>query len=92
MKWTLIYFIFRMLLLNFLIPHCTSLAIKLGFSLDPLCCLISHSVVSPVGSEFSIENCQMPLLAVSLCQVAAAPAAKSLQLCSTLCDPIDGSP
>ena len=27
---------------------------------------------APVGSEFSIENCQMPVLAVSLSQVAGA--------------------
>ena len=30
--------------------------------------------------------------AVYLCAAAAAAAAKSLQSCPTLCDPIDGSP
>jgi len=35
----------------------------------------------------------IPLLSFSsLIAVAAAAAAKSLQLCPTLCDPIDGSP
>ena len=37
--------------------------------------------------------CQMPELRLSLLlRYAAAAAAKSLQLCPTLCHPIDGSP
>ena len=38
---------------------------------------------SNLGQEDSLENVQA---------AAAAAAAKSLQLCLTLCDPIDGSP
>ena len=40
-----------------------------------------HAHGKPTGDSFSV---------LSLCSVAAA-AAKSLQLCPTLCDPIDGS-
>ena len=37
------------------------------------------------------NQAHMPQL-LSLCSAAAAAAAKSIQLCPTLCDPIDGSP
>ena len=39
----------------------------------------------------SIKVCNTLLLTI-VNNVAAAAAAKSLQLCPTLCDPIDGSP
>ena len=42
--------------------------------------------------EDSGEFCHSPLLWQNTIQIAAAAAAKSLQLCPTLCDPRDGSP
>lgn len=58
MKWSSIYFIIWILLLNFLIPHYTSLAIKLRCRSDPLCRLISHSVAGahPSSLWFTIEG------------------------------------
>ena len=44
------------------------------------------SILGPEHSSFSLEFCS------TSCSAAAAAAAKSLQLCPTLCDPIDGSP
>ena len=58
----------------------------------------AHQCVSLVSTSFSRycwapTMCQMPELRLSLLlRYAAAAAAKSLQLCPTLCHPIDGSP
>jgi len=54
---------------------------------------ILSAALSQTASSFRISNSSTgipsPLLSSSL---AAAAAAKSLQSCPTLCDPIDGSP
>ena len=42
--------------------------------------------------SFAIQNIFSLNLLHSFAAAAAAAAAKSLQLCPTLCDPIDGSP
>ena len=51
---------------------------------------ISILVISKVIQKHS--NMTLPPLCLSPMHVAAAAAAKSLQSCLTLCDPIDGSP
>ena len=50
----------------------------------------SHPFSATLGSG----DTEMKKLTITCCQVsaAAAAAAKSLQSCPTLCDPIDGSP
>ena len=49
-------------------------------------------IVLPQVEEMgSALGCSFPVLTLSTLAAAAA-AAKSLQSCSTLCDPIDGSP
>ena len=47
---------------------------------------------SSPGREHTHTLSPLPSLLLSLSAPAAAAAAKSLQLCLTLCDPIDGSP
>ena len=61
----------------------------LFISLDGVCL---SGMFGRAGSE-SIGNHRLPFLGKK-CQLnaAAAAAAKSLQSCLTLCDPIDGSP
>ena len=44
------------------------------------------------SSSFSIPLSTFPTIILSKMQYAAAAAAKSLQSCPTLCNPIDGSP
>ena len=43
-------------------------------------------------TEHTLRTHKGELDAKSICKVAAAAAAKSLQSCPTMCDPIDGSP
>ena len=53
---------------------------------------MSERVARSVGSELEVLTLNTGTL-LSLCsRAAAAAAAKSLQSCLTLCDPIDGSP
>ena len=47
---------------------------------------------STVFSQFLLKHGIIPLLNPIRVPIAAAAAAKSLQSCPTLCDPIDGSP
>ena len=49
-----------------------------------------HSISGLVRSKFLKHSANV--LKFSLAATAAAGAAKSLQSCPTLCDPIDGSP
>ena len=53
--------------------------------------MIIHSVVSDSFATPLSTACQAPL-SMEFSKPAAAAAAKSLQSCATLCDPIDGSP
>ena len=48
-------------------------------------CVLGFSLYPPAKIFLKIWSCK-------ICNAAAAAAAKSLQLCPTLCDPIDGSP
>ena len=65
-----------------------------------ICAYICLCVSEMIGSNDRSERrkelgvfCYYKALVISLKQYAvAAAAAKSLQLCSTLCNPIDGSP
>ena len=51
--------------------------------------LFQRTVLAAWSRIYSLQNCeQQVLLLISL---AAAAAAKSLQLCLTLCDPVDGN-
>ena len=54
--------------------------------------MISIMVISR-GSVFSLKTLKHFLMSALLhCMLSAAAAAKLLQSCPTLCDPIDGSP
>lgn len=55
-------FSFWILLLNFLIPHCISLAIQLGFSLDHVCLPISYSVASSLPHLWFTIECSLSLV------------------------------
>jgi len=54
----------------------------LGMVLIPVSCTVSQTSVHSSSGTLSIRSAA----------AAAAPAAKSLQSCPTLCDPMDGSP
>ena len=60
----------------------------LFISLDGVCL---SGMFGRAGSE-SIGNHRLPFLGKKCQLSAAAAAAKSLQSCLTLCDPMDGSP
>ena len=62
-------------------------------SFKPLCLfLFSHQVVSDSADPW-IAECQASMsLTMNPMNLGAAAAAKSLQSCPTLCDPIEGSP
>ena len=55
-----------------------------------MCCIFLLSALRSVAKEK--RDSQDAFLKLLLFSHAAAAAAKSLQLCPTLCDPIDGSP
>ena len=54
----------------------------------------AKSLGSPLGSPVPgiLQARTLEWVAISFSKAAAAAAAKSLQLCPTLCDPIDSSP
>ena len=54
--------------------------------------LVGHNYRANVLQLLKPECLEPVLYKISYCLVAAATAAKSLQLCPTLCDPIDNSP
>ena len=47
---------------------------------------------APEEEKGTLQGCMLPAMGGQCPVGAAAAAAKSLQLCPTLCDPIDGSP
>ena len=49
-------------------------------------------VITPTHLELDILECEVKWALGSITMNKAAAAAKSLQSCPTLCDPIDGSP
>ena len=49
-----------------------------------------ETVLAPMGTSFSLLMCNNDCILTL--KSAAAAAAKSLQSCPTLCDPMDGSP
>ena len=69
---------------------CLGLHVAFSLSLwrdwDLWCLFLSSKDTSPIGLGTH------PMTSFSISYLAAATAAKSLQLCPTLCDPIDGSP
>ena len=75
------------------LPHCRWILYRLSQQGNPRICVIffvCHITVSE-ESLFSIVWA-IPSLGQVRMDAAAAAAAKSLQSCPTLCDPIDGSP
>ena len=54
---------------------------------NPMDCSLQGSSVHGIFQARELES-----VAIAFSNVAAAAAAKSLQSCLTLCDPIDGSP
>ena len=65
------------------------------------CLLLGRKVITNLDSIFKSRDITLPtkvclvkamVFSVVMYGYAAAAAAKSLQLCLTLCDPIDGSP
>ena len=66
-----------------------------GRSTQPGCCVCTRECTDRLLTVSVHARAHWPILAVSLFQffsVMTAAAAKSLQSCPTLCDPIDGSP
>ena len=61
-----------------------------GSSLAPSFCCLSHGTSSKTPSLTTLHPYALPCVCVCVCVCVCSAAAKSLQWCPTLCDPIDG--
>ena len=62
------------------------------FSREDIQMTKTHEKMLNVTREMQIKTTKMQITPVRMASIRKAAAAKSLQSCPTLCDPIDGSP